>query len=294
MFSGIFVDSLILSPYMEQSKSELVWDIATGPSSYFTPNVLSELSYQNIKSRGLGIRIASVKKVSQDWAFIVEVNYSDTSIKAGRSQDSDYLSNDREDEFSRSFADIEGNGNRQQSFGIGMKSRLFGLRGHYVSMLFGRKETEVNLTATNGVQSIPEEYSGVELTGLNSTYNSCFASLYVGFSTEHVFGWGTVGANYEYYDVEFDAEADWNLRDDLAHPVSFAHFGSGKGESLTVGYTYQYGFNWDFYLNYIHSHTKIKNGYDQIFFTDGSSYITTLNQLKFESKQLQLGFRYIF
>lgn len=294
MFTGLFIDSFILSPYIEQSKAELVWDIAAGPSSYFTPNVLSELSYKDIKSRGLGIRLAHLNRFSDNWAFYIEANYSDTSIKSGKSQDSDYLANNRQEEFSRSYADIKDDGNRQQALAIGLKTRWFGAKGHYVTMLLGHQQHDVDLTVTNGVQAIPEEMSGTELTGLNATYNSEFESWYAGLATEHVFSWGTIGLRYEHHDLDFESEADWNLRDDLAHPKSFVHSGDGDGKSLTLGYSYQINLNWDLYLNYTRLEYTIRNGYDQTFFADGASYVTSLNQLKYESDQFQLGFRYIF
>ena len=294
MFTGLFIDSIIISPYVEHAKSELVWDIAAGPSEYFSPNILSELHYNDVKHTGLGIHLAQLKPIANNLAFYGELRYSDTNISSGRSQDSDYLANNREAEFSRSYADIKNNGNNNFSISLGLKKRWFDVSGHYFTAMIGYQNTKFDLTATNGVQAIPDELNGEVFPGLESTYNSDFNSLYFSLSTEHVFQWGTVGLRLDRYDIDFEAVADWNLREDLAHPKSFLHSGNGKGDSFTLEYSYQLNINWDTFLNFKRLRYKIKNGYDQTFFADGASYVTTLNRLSYESDQFNFGIRYIF
>ncbi|MCG7952648.1 MAG: hypothetical protein N0E56_15730 [Candidatus Thiodiazotropha endolucinida] len=293
MFTGLFLDSFTITPYLEQSKSEVVWSIPAGPSSFYSPNILSELTYKDVKARGLGLNLAYLNKVSDHWALYLEGDYSDTSIKSGSSQDSDYLGDNRTEEFSRSYADVDDDSSVRTSFTIGMKTRWFDSKGHYFTFLFGHQKHQLNMTTSNGVQYIPEESRGSPMTGLNSTFNSEFSSWYSGVATEHVFKWGTIGIRYERHDVEYDSEADWNLREDLAHPTSFIQSGEGKGTLLTLGYSYQVNLNWDLFFNYTRRDYDIKEGYDQTFASDGSSYVTTLNGLQYDSEQYQIGFRYI-
>lgn len=294
MFTGLFVDSFVVSPYIEQSHSEIVWDIAGGPSPYYTPNVLSELSYEKIKALGYGIQLAGLYKFSASWALYFEGNLSDASIKSGKAQDSDYAADNRGEEFSRSYADIKDDNVKDVSYCLGVKTRWFGAHGHYFTFLVGHRESEINLTVTNGTQIIPAELNGTAITGLKSTYNSDFSALFYGIGTEHVFQWGTLGLRYEIHNVDFDAQADWNLRDEFAHPKSFTHTGDGKGRALILGYSYQINRNWDAYFNFSRLKYEINNGYDQTYFATGESYVTTLNSLDYESDRYQVGIRYIF
>ena len=58
MFTGLFIDAFIVTPYVEQTKSELVWNIANGAGANASPNVLSELSFKDVKSIGYGLKLA--------------------------------------------------------------------------------------------------------------------------------------------------------------------------------------------------------------------------------------------
>ncbi len=294
MFTGLFIDAFVLSPYIELSKSELVWSIAAGPSAAYTPNILSELTYSELKSEGFGLQFSYLKKLNDNWAFYIEGDYSDSSITSGESQDSDYQSDNRGDEFSRSYAEIKDDLIKKEMFSVGIKTRWFDKQGHYLTFLFGHQQHNVDITVTNGVQAIPVEMNGTPLVGLNSTYDSEFSSWYYGLSTEHVFKWGTIGLRYEIHDIDFIAQADWNLRPDFQHPKSFEHTGKGDGNTLVLGYTYTFNLSWDAYFNVIHREYEINDGYDQTFFSDGGSYITTLNKLEYKIESYQLGFRYIF
>jgi len=294
MFTGVFVDSFIITPYVEQEKAEYVWNISAGPYETATPNVLSELTFSDINSRGYGIQLALNKMLSDSWSFYLEGSYTDNSIKDGSAQDSDYLGDSRTEEFSRSYAEISGDDDTKHSLTMGLRTRWFGKPNHYLTLLFGHQSQKNNLRFTNGIQIIPEDQEGISLENLDSTYNSEFSSWKAGIASEHVFSFGTVGIRYESLDVEFDAEADWNLRDDLAHPVSFIHTGEGTGATWTIGYSKKLNRLWDVFLNYFHSSYDVEDGYDHTFSAEGEGYVTTLNEVSFESKSLQIGFRYIF
>ncbi|MBX2807171.1 MAG: hypothetical protein KTR20_00935 [Cellvibrionaceae bacterium] len=294
MFTGLFLDAFVFSPFIDRTDSEMVWSIAAGPSENDTPNILSELSYRDISSSGTGLVFAHLNTVNDNWAFYIEGNYRNNNIDSGFSQDSDYFSDNRQDEFSRSYADISGDTIAEKNFAIGMKTRWFGQEGHYVTFLLGHRDHTIDLRVTNGVQIIPDSLNGTPLTGLNTTYNAEFISKYAGIATEHVFTWGTIGLRYEYHDLTFSAEADWNLRTDFAHPVSFTHEGNGKGSAMTLAYSYPIRENWDVYFNYTLNENLIENGYDTVYFYDGSATSTRLNEVDYSARTMDLGFRYLF
>ena len=294
MFTGLFVDAFIFTPYVEQTKSEMVWNIANGAGANASPNILSELTFKNVKSLGYGLKIAHLNALSENIAFYVEAEYADSSVKSGTVQDSDYLGDNRTGEFSRSIADVNDDSLNSWGLAAGIKTRWFGARGHYLTFLIGHERQAVDYTMTDGVQIIPEAYSGQSLTGFNSTYNSEFESWYIKIGTEHVFKWGTIGLSYEHHDLDFYSEADWNLRADFAHPKSFTHEGEGSGKGITIAYTYPLNLQWDVFLTYTKRKNIINDGYDQVFFSDGFSVINSLNTVEYTEEQFQFGFRYIF
>lgn len=294
MFDGLYTDALAVSPYLDHTKTDMVWSIGAGPSTNYSPNVLSELSFDQLKSRGWGLNIAYLNKLNNKWAFNLEGDYFRSSIKKGDIQDSDYEGDDRTEEFSRSYSDASGDALERKQTALGFKYRWFDTKGHYLGLMIGRHDFDFDVNMTNGVQIVPLESNGLTLAGLDSTYDSRFLSTFAAVTTEHVFNWGTVGFRYEKHDVEFDAKANWNLRSEFAHPVSFAHTGEGDGETLTLGYTYTVTKAWDVYVNWSRRQIEISDGYDHTFFVDGSSIVLRLNNVDYDSESMQGGVRYIF
>jgi hypothetical protein len=75
-----------------------------------------------------------------------------------------------------------------------------------------------------------------EFAGLDSSYQPVWESVWVGLDgefrpSERLSLRGGVKQHW----FRYQAEADWNLRDDLAHPVSFRHQGDGTGWQAEVG-----------------------------------------------------------
>ena len=294
MFLGLFIDTMVINTQLEISDSELVWDIASSASATTTPNVLSELSFRDIRSLGYVINLGYMNRFDNNIAFVLEAEYADSRIQSGRTQDSDYASDNRTDEFSRSFSDIESDSINYFSLATGIKTRWLNTKGHYLSFLIGYKKHNVDITMTNGVVEIPEADEGSLIPGLNSTYNSEFRSIFAGLSTEHVFSWGTVGFRYDLYYTYLKAEADWNLRTDFAHPVSFEQVGDGKGYAATLGYTYNHNRNWDYSIDYVVTKYHIQDGYDQTYFSDTTSFIVKLNNSEYKQEAIRIGVSYNF
>lgn len=294
MFFGLFIDTMVINTQLEMSDSELVWDIASSASATTTPNVLSELSFRDIRSLGYVINLGYMNRFDNNIAFVLEAEYADSRIQSGRAQDSDYASDNRTDEFSRSFSDIESDSINYFSLATGIKTRWLNTKGHYLSFLIGYKKHNVDITMTNGVVEIPEADAGSLIPGLNSTYNSEFRSIFAGLSTEHVFSWGTIGFRYDLYYTDLKAEADWNLRTDFAHPVSFEQVGDGKGYAATLGYTYNHNRNWDYSIDYVVTKYHIQDGYDQTYFSDTTSFIVKLNNSEYKQEAIRIGVSYNF
>lgn len=294
MFTGLFIDSFQISPYVDLAKSDVSWSISAGPGTNYTPNILSELSFRNVKSRGAGLTLAYLNKLNDHIAFYVEGDLSDGDIQSGNIRDSDYLGDNRTGEFSRSYSEASGDSYQNKQGAMGFKYRWLSNHGHYFSVLVGTSDFQYDIQMRDGIQAIPLELAGSALPGLNSSYDSTFSTQYFALITEHVFSFGTLGLRLEQHQIEFDAKANWNLRDDLAHPTSFAQTGEGNGHAIVVGYSYAIDPSWDIYLNLHRRHNVVDDGYDHTFASDGSSVVTRLNKYDFEAIGYQAGFRYIF
>lgn len=294
MFTGLFIDSFVLTPYVEVSNTEVNWSIAAGPGQNYTPNVLSELDFQSIKGRGIGLEGGYIHRLNDKWALYIEAEARTSSLDSGDVRDSDYHGDNRTEEFSRSYAETSGDKDERISGAIGFKYRWFGNRGHYVTLIVGMQELDFDLDIAKGVVYIPEENRGMEIEDLKSSYDSHFESNYFAFGTEHVFQWGTLGLRIERHQLEFDSTANWNLRGEFAHPVSFSQTGEGEALLWTLCYSYPLNDSWDVYATFNDRSYEVKDGYDHSFFQDGSSYVTRLNKVELDQKAYNVGFRYIF
>lgn len=294
MLDGLFIDTWSLTPSASFTHSELSWSIASDLSGRFAPNILSELNYRDLQAQGLGFTLARLYPVNDNLALYAELMLSRSVIQDGSSQDSDYQGNRRSQEFSRSYADVDSGLSPTRHFSVGLKMRLPDFPQDFFSVLIGRHRQVVNLTKTNGVIVLPDTLNGEKLEDLNSTYNSQFDSWSFGISQEHLMDWGTLSCRYDYYDTEFNAEANWNLRTDFAHPVSFIHQGFGEGHSLQLGYAREITNTVQLQLHWQRSLYQIDPGYDVTFFTTRQPLATRLNQVNYASRQVQIGISYIF
>lgn len=293
MFAGLFTDAFVISPYLESAQSSLVWNIAAGPGTHYSPNILSELSFDDMKSRGLGLNLAYLNRLNDRLAFCAALDVLSTNIQSGSVQDSDYYENNRQNEFSRSYSKAEG-GQQHGRFDVGFKYRWFGNRGHYVSVLGGIQRFDQDIDISEGVQFIPQEQRGAPLSGLNSSYDSRFDSHFIALISEHAFSWGTLGIRYEMHNVEFDASANWNLRENFAHPTSFAHTAEGTGTLLLMGYSYAIADHWDLYTYLSRRSFEVSDGYDHTFLNDGSAVVLRLNEVELDIETVNAGARYWF
>lgn len=71
--------------------------------------------------------------------------------------------------------------------------------------------------------------------GLNSTYDAKREGVWLGFDLVWEISEGLdFSGTFEYYWADYEGEADWNLRDDFAHPVSFRHDADGTGTVISI------------------------------------------------------------
>jgi len=269
----------------------LDWNIA-GDINGQNPNVLSELQWT-----GLQIPQAKLDINAYMANFYLKSNFSYGEIKGGDNQDSDYYSDNRTNEFSRSNNGVGGEV-ADASIGLGYKidtsRRDDKLRSYFMPML-GYSINIQNLQMNDGVQTVASNLSPPlgPFPGLNSSYDAQWQGGWVGLliGEENTKTDLTIELSMIYHNVNYQAEADWNLRSDFAHPKSFEQRADGNGVTLSLSGRSPLGHSkkwfWAFGLDYGRWQTNA--GLDYTYFADGSTALTRLNKVRWESSAINLG-----
>ncbi|MCG8316526.1 MAG: hypothetical protein MI976_25215 [Pseudomonadales bacterium] len=288
--------SFNLSAGIGFSSSELQWSIGSDLNGTETPNILSELTYADLEFD----EFVSSGKIRINQGMLEGVSISGRYLKGeasdGVNQDSDYSGDNRTDEYSRSHSDAEGSGTTQFEILVGYDFSLS--ESWTLTPIVGYGFSEQDMLMTNGVQILDTRAVALSLgpfTGrLNSSYTAEWDSLVYGVelrwaSNRHEF---TAGVNA--YLSDYYAEANWNLRDDFAHPVSFAHWSEGSGIRWKAHYRYQFS---RYFSAWIEAHAEeyeADPGRDVVYFADGSRGATRLNGVTWESSGYALGIAFNF
>lgn len=260
-------------------KDNLNWNEAGG-----SVNVISELKWENLEIAQ--ISAAARFNFYSDWSLRGMLAYG--RIHSGSNQDSDYNGNNRTLEFSRS--NNQGGGEvRDASIGLGRTLRLLDYAGENflsVTPLVGLSRHQQNLTMTNGFQTLPATGS---YPGLDNSYDAQWQGPWVGMDTLLKRGrdW-SLTATAEYHWADYSADANWNLRSEFSHPVSFVHTAKGQGVLLAAGATYLVSKDWRVGITVEVQQWSTGAGIDRTSFSNGSVGYYPLNGVSWDSKVFNL------
>ena len=258
----------------------LQWNIAGNVYGTY-PNILSELTWTDLNIYQLD---GFVKTDLEDGCFFYG-NLKFGIITSGQNQDSDYNKNNRTNEYSRSNNDANGDNTLDLSGAFGFN--LIQTPTLTISPMIGYSYNQQNLVITNGYQTIPATGS---FSGLHSTYKTEWFGLWVGINLEKALGSKFKLYNaVEYHWVDYEATANWNLRDDLQHPVSFKHTADGTGYTLSTGIDYLYKDYTTIRFKISYLDWKTDFGIDTTYFVNGSIDQTQLNEVKWDSTTFSIA-----
>lgn len=207
----------------------LDWNIA-GNLAGTSPNVISELEWRDMQFLQFKGELAGSNQ--NGTYFRGSAAYGLTL--GGENQDSDYATDNRTGEFSRSVNGIDGSHVLDFSGAIGRDMPFGANDTHRFIPLLGYSYHTQQMRITDGNQVIPA--SG-PFAGLDSSYDAQWSGFWLGGDV--IFDLadrGTVFTRLEGHWVNYLAKADWNLRGDLAHPVSFEHEADGTGVVFELGW----------------------------------------------------------
>lgn len=292
---------MIVSRKVDDSTSEGLtnlwqWDFKVGYRhdeldwSFALPNIniRSELIWRNLE--GIQFDFGLQRRLGRHFRLKGYLAY--TFLFDGENQDSDYNGNNRTDEFSRSNNSTQDGDLWDASIGLAYDVRLLAER-IILSPAIGYSYHDQNLQITRGVQTIPPLGP---FQGLNSSYDPTWYGPWIGGDIQYnSYGKSAPKSGYEaffgieYHFADFKAQADWNLRADLAHPVSFRQDANGSGWVLTGGISYLFNPRWSVNLIGKYQKWETSDGRHRFFFVDGSSFQGQLNGVNWNSFSLSSG-----
>ncbi|HWP35022.1 MAG TPA: autotransporter domain-containing protein, partial [Thermodesulfobacteriota bacterium] len=275
------------------------WNIADADGR---PNVVSELTWRDLEI--YQARLAATGVAAGGMLLRGVLGYG--RIVHGRNQDSDFAGDNRTGEFSRSNNRSDDGSVLDASIGLGGRLRPGG-GAITVTPLAGLSYHVQRLRITDGVQTVSDEATcqtvvpGCRLPppgpipGLDSTYEARWRGPFVGVELGvEAEGRGALVAAAAYHLAAYDAEANWNLREDFARPRSFTHEGDGSGVVLALTGRVAVAERWTVGGGVEYQRWRVRDGTDRVFFVDGTSAPTRLNEVNWESVAVSLGVEYRF
>lgn len=272
-------------------EDQIQWNIA-GDIYGQNPNIISELTWTDLRISMINIHLEGYDQAN--WYYETYYNYG--IIYSGSNQDSDYNSDNRQDEFSRSNNNSSSGEVSDFSFAIGYRigdSNAIG--GLSVTPVIGYSRHIQKLEMTDGYQTIDTVSNSTgAFSGLDSSYDTKWQGIWFGLDVGFDLAQNLeIKLGYEYHDADFYAEADWNLRSDLQHPVSYTHEANGAGH--VIDFTIQIPFvTWVLGLEAKQSLWEAEPGTITFYSSNGSISTQQLNVVTWESRQLMLNAKFFF
>ncbi|MDR1661940.1 MAG: hypothetical protein LBR95_05890 [Azoarcus sp.] len=273
-------------------RETLDWNIAPLNG---VPNVLSELEWE---TNMVELRIDGEWIAANGFTLTGEMTYA--SGFSGEARDSDYLRNDRQGEFSRAYAKPRSSTASRLALGLGWRIAPHSRVG--LTPLLGYAYQEQDLRMRHGRQAVSVSHPELGIYppplgpfhGLDASYQPRWHGPWLGFRLEargDIFDL-RLGAKRQWFD--YRANADWNLRDDFAHPRSYTQHGYSRGWQWELGGRWKLSPQSAITFTLEQQQQHLKNGTDRVFFSSGHSSTTRLNRVNWESWSAALGWRVDF
>lgn len=280
---------------MGTDTSTLQWSIAADPAGRTGPNVLSELTYRDVT---FDVFNASAKlRIHRGWlqGSTVFMDYRNGQGSGGEVQDSDYNGNNRTEEYSRSLSSAKDSTMGSLEVGIAHPVQMTANTWLVPAVAYARHQQ--NMVMTDGEQTIdiynPNNLGAFRGT-LNSTYESEWSGAWAGMNWEYRTRYHQLALGYKHYWMDYHAEADWNLRSDFAHPKSFEHWAVGSGSKFDVSYSLHFSPTFSVNLSWYLLDWSTGTGEDKVYFANGTTGGSQLNEVTLESTGYNMGLQLLF
>ncbi|QEK50968.1 hypothetical protein FYC62_04215 [Pedobacter aquae] len=248
------------------------WSIA-GNSQGQNPNILSEVSWRNLKGPAFNLDI----HLPISSKFALKANLGQFFILNGRVNDTDYLEDNRT---SPSFsADLESNKGYSRNFLLGLSYQLHLHKLRLQPMLaYGLTQQLLYLQDDNNLNSTYKtNWYGI-MAGLNLKY-----SLFKSLELNHTL---------HYHQLKYRAVANWNLIENFAHPDSFKHYANGYAVSGDTKAVFLFHPKINPFAYFRLQLWNTGKGIDEVFYANGTQSYTQLQDVARKSAALGIGIQY--
>ncbi len=271
----------------------LDWNRA-GTINGTSPNVLSELMWRNMEMYQL--KIWGDTTINEGCYFKWSVDYSWMThgiFYSPESQDSDYFLDNRNFEVSRFISKTDGSTAYDASVATGYKFDSDSDR-FWIAPLVGYSLNKQNLTMKNGVRQIPD-LPNPNFPNLNSNYRSLWKGPWFGVDLAYKeYKKLTVAGGFEYHINTYRADANWNLRTDFMHPLSFENNANGNGILAYFRGNYAISSHWSLTAEREDRKFYTRPGVTAIYLANGFIFNSRLNRVNWNSTVVSIGTRYHF
>ncbi len=277
-------------------KGDLQWSIASDISGNATPNILSELTFADIEYETFESQ--GTLRFNRGFLAGVQIQgrYQAGEASAGTNQDSDYDGDNRTQEYSRSYSDAEGSEMTRFDLIFGYRFRLGDAWTLIPKLAYTYNEQLLKMT--NGVQVLDTRTHALSLGpfegNLNSSYTAEWEGVWFGGALEWRIPSHRLSLELQGHWQDYYAEANWNLREDFAHPVSFAHWSEATGFRWTLHYQFYFHKHFSAWIQATAEDFEADPGRDVVYFADGSRGATRLNGVTWESSGYAMGVEFNF
>lgn len=246
----------------------------------------SELIWQNLA--GPFTSVAVDYPLSTEWSASFGLGYGEFS--SGRVTDRDWL--DASGTFSFTEHDADEGGVTDASLKLARRFDFFGIDGD-LSIGYAYNQLDMHALEKGSIDVFP---GGRTFRGLDTTYDARAHLFTLAFDRPvryavngFRFGGGTeIGAGYYY------AEANWNLRSDFAHPLSFAHYGTPVSLAVRIEPSFGWGSGHEIGLRARSSVYTVIDPSEELFFSSGRTIDAPLDEISSTSFSAGIFYRRFF
>ncbi|MEO6632560.1 MAG: hypothetical protein ABIN13_12580, partial [Mucilaginibacter sp.] len=243
-------------------EDNLNWSIA-GNTSGQSPNVLSELKWQNVK----GTNYAAALQINVCRNIVVLGGYNRVAVKSGNVSDIDYSADNRsQPTYNKNFSDNKGYTSAWYA-GVG-----------YIIYNDQRFSLVPSAGYSNNTQSLYITDATGQFPTLNSFYNVQWAGAFIKLkSSVKIWRELKAVADVTYNQVNYSGQGNWNLINEFMHPVSYRHTAKGYGINAGANLVYKLTSNIAVSIGYTYFNWQTGNGTDQLYLSSGQVDKTQLN-----------------
>jgi len=236
----------------------------------------SELTWDDVLIAEMSVEGGLLLDVDEGSGPCIGGTYRYGSIQDGETTDTDWLGGVR---FNRSEGDVEGDVS-DAAVDVGYLFVLTEPGAELPSSMkarLGYAYSEQNFDEENLRNTFPITYS---VSGPISSYDAEWSGPYVGMHFRaHVTEAIALTGTLELHIAEYEGVADWTLRDDFAHPVSFRHSADGYGIVAGVGATWRLVDVLSLGLGLDYQNWRCEDGNSRTYFADGTETENPLHEV---------------